>query len=280
MIETLRLITRRPAGLIGLVGVVLFAAMSYLGPLVVGAPSEVNIALQYKPPSPDHLLGTDYQGRDVLAQIVNGGRDLLTIALLTALFSTSLAVSLGALSATIGGRFDAAMMAVTDVGLTIPDIVVLVVIAAILRPTSFVLLALILALLQCWFLLRLVRAQILSLKEREYVEAARSLDLGVGHIVFREMLPNMRGYIAIHFILAMTAAIYAQTGIILLGLLPLEGTSWGLMLYFANSQGAIFFRDSFWYIFSPIAAIALFQLCLVSLARGLEDVFDPRLRAA
>lgn len=280
MIETLRLIARRPVGLIGLVGVLAFAVISFLGPLVVAVPSEVNVAQQYHPPSPEHLLGTDYQGRDVLAQVVNGGRDLLTIALLTALFSTSLAVSLGSLSATIGGRFDTAMMAVTDVGLTIPDIVVLVVIAAILRPTSFVVLALILALLQCWYLLRLVRAQVLSLKEREYVEAARSLDLGVGHVVFKEILPNMRGYIAIHFILAMTAAIYAQTGIILLGLLPLEGNSWGLMLYFANSQGAIFFKDSFWYIFSPIVAIALFQLCLVSLARGLEDVFDPRLRAA
>jgi peptide/nickel transport system permease protein len=277
--ETLRLVARRPVGLIGLTGVLAFALVSYAGPLVVPQPSEVNIAAQYRPPSPDHLLGTDYQGRDVLAQVVNGGRDVLTIALLTALFSTSLAVTLGSLSATIGGRFDAAMMAVTDVGLTIPDIVVLVVIAAILRPTSFILLALILALLQCWYLLRLVRAQVLSLKEREYVEAARSLDLGLGHIVFREMLPNMRGYVAIHFILAMTSAIYAQTGIILLGLLPLQGNSWGLMLYFANSQGAIFFRDSFWYILSPIIAIALFQLCLVSLARGLEDVFDPRLRA-
>lgn len=279
MIETLRLIARRPVGLIGLVGVTAFALMSYVGPFLVPMPTEVSIAQQYRPPSMEHLLGTDYQGRDVLAQVVNGGRDILSLALLTALFSTSLAVTLGALSATIGGRFDQVMMAITDVGLTIPDIVVLVVIAAILRPTSFVVLAVILALLQCWYLLRLVRAQVLSLKEREYVEAARSLDLGVGHIVFREMLPNMRGYIAIHFILAMTSAIYAQTGIILLGLLPIQGNSWGLMLYFANSQGAIFFRDAFWYLLSPILAIAIFQLCLVSLARGLEDVFDPRLRA-
>lgn len=280
MIETLRLVARRPVGLIGLIGVTGFALMSYVGPFIVPMPTDASIADQYRAPSMAHLLGTDYQGRDVLAQVVNGGRDVLSIALLTATFSTALAVTLGSLAATIGGRFDQAMMAVTDVGLTIPDIVVLVVIAAILRPTSFLVLAVILALLQCWYLLRLVRAQVLSLKEREYVEAARSLDLGVAHIVFREMLPNMRGYVAIHFILAMTSAIYAQTGIILLGLLPIQGNSWGLMLYFANSQGAIFFKDAFWYLLSPIIAIALFQLSLVSLARGLEDVFDPRLRSA
>jgi peptide/nickel transport system permease protein len=90
----------------------------------------------------------------------------------------------------------------------------------------------------------------------------------------------MRSYIAIHFILAMTQAIYAQAGIIFLGLVPLSGQNWGIMLYFANSQGAIFFRDSFWYILSPILAIALFQLSLVSLASALEDIFNPRLRTA
>jgi peptide/nickel transport system permease protein len=124
-----------------------------------------------------------------------------------------------------------------------------------------------------------VRSQVLSLKERDYVEAARSLDLGLFHIVFREMLPNMQSYIVIHFILALTSAIYAQAAIIFLGLVPLSGQNWAIMLYFAYNQGALFFRDSFWYIASPILAIALFQLALVSLAMALEDVFNPRLRA-
>jgi peptide/nickel transport system permease protein len=93
------------------------------------------------------------------------------------------------------------------------------------------------------------------------------------------MLPNMRSYIVIHFIIAMTLAIYAQAAIMFLGLVPLSGKNWAIMLYFAYNQGALFFKDSFFYLMGPIMAIALFQLSLVWLASGLEDVFNPRLRS-
>ena len=279
-VEFLRLLSRRPVGLAGFIGVVAFALMAYVAPLFVPLMTDPNIREVYQSPSFAHPLGTDFQGRDVLNQIVYGGRDILTVGFLAAAFSTLLAVSLGGLAATVGGRLDTVILAITDVALTIPQLILLIVVAAIVRPSGFLVLAVILALLQWPSLLRQVRAQVLSLKERDWVEAARSLDLGLFHIIFREMLPNMRSYIAIHFILAMTQAIYAQAGIIFLGLVPLSGQNWGIMLYFANSQGAIFFRDSFWYILSPILAIALFQLSLVSLASALEDIFNPRLRSA
>jgi len=112
------------------------------------------------------------------------------------------------------------------------------------------------------------------------VEAARSLDLGLMHIVFREILPNMRSYIVIHFVLAMTGAIYAQVALIILGLVPFGGKNWALMLYFANTQGAFYFKDAFWYVFSPILAIVLLQLSLVLFVNALEDIFNPRLRSA
>jgi peptide/nickel transport system permease protein len=171
------------------------------------------------------------------------------------------------------------VLTITDIVLTVPHLIVLIVVAAIFRPQGFLLLAVLLASLQWAGLLRQVRAQVLSLKEREYVEAARSLDLGLFHVIFREMLPNMASYVAIHFIFAMTGAVYAQVGLIVLGLVPMTGANWGVMLQLALSQGAIYFSDSFWYILSPILAIALFQLSLVALASGLEDVFNPRLRA-
>ena len=278
--EFLRLLAKRPVGLAGFIGIIFFFALAYVAPLFVPLQTEPNISLVYQSPSLAHPLGTDFQGRDVLNQIVFGGRDILTVGVLAAVFSTLLAVTFGALSATLGGRADTIILAITDVALTIPQLVLLIVVAAILRPSGFLVLAVILALLQWPSLLRQVRAQVLSLKERDYVEAARSLDLGIFHIIFREMLPNMRSYIAIHFILAMTQAIYAQAGIIFLGLVPLSGQNWGIMLYFADTQGALFFRDSFWYILSPILAIALFQLSLVSLASALEDIFNPRLRTA
>lgn len=278
MTETLGLVVRRPVGLIGLLGVTFFVLLAYVVPLFVPVQDTPDVTSVYLPPSGAHPLGTDFRGTDVLNQIVHGGADILTVAFLAALLSTAIAVSFGALAATLGGRFDATVLGITDVVLTMPQLIVLTVVAAILRPTSFVVMAVILALLQWASLLRQVRAQVLSLKEREYVEAARSLDLGLFHIVFREMLPNMTSYIVIHFILAMTQAIYAQVGLIILGLVPLSGQNWAIMLYFARDQGALYFRDSLWYILSPILAIVLFQLSLVSLVSALEDIFNPRLR--
>ena len=278
--EFLRLLAGRPVGLAGFIGVLFFAFLAYVAPFFVPLQDTPNIREIYQTPSFGHPLGTDFQGRDTLNQIVYGGRDILTVGFLAAAFSTIIAVALGSIAATLGGRADSIILAITDVALTIPQLILLIVVAAIVRPSGFLILAVILALLQWPGLLRQVRAQVLSLKERDYVEAARSLDLGLLHIIFREMLPNMRSYIVIHFIIAMTLAIYAQAAIMFLGLVPLSGKNWAIMLYFANSQGAIFFRDSFWYILSPILAIALFQLSLVSLASALEDIFNPRLRSA
>jgi len=272
-------IARRPVGLIGLVGVGAFVVTSYIGPLVVPLTNSVDIANVYRTPSLAHPLGTDFQGRDVLNQIVYGGRDILSVAFLAAFFSTAVAVTFGSLAASSGGKVDTIVVVLADIVLTVPHLIVLIVVAAIFRPEGFLVLALLLASLQWAGLLRQVRAQILSLKEREYVEAARSLDLGLFHVIFREMLPNMASYVSIHFIFAMTGAVYAQVGLIVLGLVPLSGANWGIMLYFAQSQGALYFRDSFWYILSPILAISLFQLSLVALSAGLEDVFNPRLRA-
>lgn len=123
-----------------------------------------------------------------------------------------------------------------------------------------------------------MRAQVLSLKEREYVEAARVLDLGTGHILFREVLPNLTSYIAINFVIAMTGAIYGQIILYFFGLVPLSGDNWGLMIQFAFTKGAIYFTDSLWYIMSPIVAICLLQLSLVLISRSLEEMFNPRLR--
>jgi peptide/nickel transport system permease protein len=279
-VSAIAAIARRPVGLIGLIGVSGFVLLAFVVPFFVPLRNVVDINSVYVTPSLDHPLGTDFQGRDVLNQIVYGGRDILTIAFLAALFSTAIAVTFGSIAASRGGAVDTIVLGIADIVLTVPQLIVLIVVAAIFRPQGFLVLAILLASLQWAGLLRQVRAQVLSLKEREYVEAARSLDLSLLHVIFREMLPNMASYVAIHFIFAMTSAVYAQVGLIVLGLVPLSGANWGVMLQLSLSQGAIYFSDSFWYILSPILAIALFQLSLVALASGLEDVFNPRLRAS
>ena len=279
-LEFLRLLSQRPSGLIGFIGIVFFLLLAFVAPIFVAPQEQSSVNEIYQTPSLSHLLGTDNSGRDVANLIVQGGKEILSVAILTAAITTLIAMTLGSLSALLGGKVDAVLVGIADILLTVPSLIVLIVISALARPTNFVALALVLSSLGWAGLMRQVRAQVLTLKERDYVEAARSLDLGLGHIIFREILPNMRSYIVIHFVQGMTGAIYAQVALIVLGLVPFTGNNWAKMLYFANTQGAFYFKDAFWFVFSPILAIILLQLSLVLFVNALEDIFNPRLRSS
>lgn len=276
--SVLKLMARNRIGFLGFLLMLFFVLLSLVGPRIVPLDTTTKVDQIYQTPSRAHPLGTDHQGRDIWSQIVHGGRDVLYVGFLASLVATAIAVSLGSLSAIVSGWFDGLMMGLTDIVLTIPQFPLLAVIAGLVRFDSLSMLALLLGFLSWPVLLRAVRSQVLSLKQRDYVEAARALDLGTRHIIFSEVLPNMMTYIAISFALGMTQAIYNQVALIYLGLVPLSGANWGVMINLAWVRGAIFYRDSLLYILSPIMAIALFQLAVVWMTRSLEQVFNPRLR--
>ncbi len=198
---------------------------------------KADVTAIYAPPR-GNILGTDSQGKDIFAQIVHGGRDIIQMALLTGILSTFIGVTLGSLSAVIGGRFDALL---TDSGGHLADrstLPLLAVLATLIQLQDLLALALLLALLSWAGLYRSIRAQVFSIKEQDYVEAAVSLDLGLRHIIFSEILPNMMAYIAMNFTIGMTSAIYAQVGLVFtLGLVPLT-RNWGVMINLAWTQGA------------------------------------------
>lgn len=273
-----RTLRRHPAGLAGFIGTVFFLLLVTVGPMIVPLDTKVKIDRIYSPPSLEHPLGTDHQGRDILSQIVNGGRDLLYVAFLASVLSTAIAVVLGAVSAIVGGRLDSLLTSIVDIILTIPQFPLLAVLAAFVQLNSQTGIAILLALLSWPHLMRPIRSQVLSLKQRDYVEAAVMLDLGLRHIIFAEILPNMASYIIIHFILAMTNSMYSQVGLVFLGLVPFSSSNWATMIQLAWVRGSIFFTDSIYYIMAPIAAISLFQLSLVSFARALDEIVNPRLR--
>lgn len=277
---SLRLLTYNKVGFVGFLVVVAIIVISYAGPIIVPLDTETKIDKIYVTPSWEHPLGTDHQGRDIWSQIVNGGRDVIYIAVVAAALSTLIAVAFGTLSAFVGGWLDNAIMAVTDVILTIPQFPLLAVLAAFISLDSITFLGVLMGLLNWPALLRSIRAQALSLKQRDFIEAARALDLGTWHIVFKEMVPNMMPYIVVSFTLGMTGAIYQQAGLVFLGLVPISAGNWSVMIQLAWVRGAIFFRDSVWYIMAPILAIAIFQLALITMNRSLELVFNPRLRSS
>ncbi len=273
-------IARNKAGFVGFVVFTIFVLVAFIGPLFVPQTLPTDVRAIYQAPSLQHLLGTDSEGRDIGIQMINGGQSIIIVGATAALISTLISITFGALAGYLGGLVDSAIMLVADIVLTLPQIVLLAVLATFIRLNSPWLLALIIALLSWPTLLRAVRAQVLSLKEREYVEAARVLDLGTPRILFLEILPNMASFILMNFTIGMTAAIYAQVGLYLLGLAPLSGNNWGIMLNLAWVRGAIFFKQSLLYILAPVLAISLLQLSIVTMTRSLEDIFNPRLRGA
>jgi peptide/nickel transport system permease protein len=269
---------RSPSGFIGFIIVALLVAITAIGPFFTPSlsPDVKSILLPFG--SPGHLLGTDNEGKDVLIQMIDGGRAVIFIGFFAAAISTVIAIIFGSLAAYLGGAVDSAVVTLADVVLTIPQIVLLAVLGSFVKLDSPVVLALLVGGLSWPVLTRAVRSQVLSLKEREFVEAARLLDLGTARVVFVEILPNMASFILMNFMIGVTNAIYQLVGLYLLGLAPLTGSNWGIMLNRAWIAGAIFNDASLGFILSPVVAIVLLLLGLVMMTRSLEEILNPRLR--
>ena len=267
---------RATVGLFILLG---FILMATIGPILVPLDLTMRWAERFKPPSLEHPLGTDYAGRDIFQQIVHGSRDVLTIAFLAALFAIAIAVTIGTLSGYLGGMVDYVLMGVTDIFLTIPQFPIMLMIAATIKVSDPVSFSAIIAIWMWAGLARAIRAEIISLRQKDFIEAAKVLDLGTGHIVFKELMPNILPYIVINFVTMMRVAITASVGIMFLGVAPLSVTHWGVMLNMAMfAYGAIYVPSGIHYALAPLLFIVLLEYGAVNLAHGLDEVFNPRLR--
>lgn len=281
-----RMLLRNKSGFIGFLGVMFFIIVSVFGPIFVpyeGQPQfsrrQPGATSLFQGPSPQFPLGLDWQGRSVLSHIVNGGQTLIVTSVVAGLLATALAVLLGSLAGLLGGIIDQILSAISNFILTIPQTPLLLVLAGLIKLDNNFVLAVLFALLNWPALMRAIRAQVLSLRERDYVEAARALDLGTWHIISREVFPNMISYIAVNMIFSIRAAMYNLVLLVILGLVPLKEPDWGIMIYMGRQQGALFNPAASAMLMAPIIAIALFQLCLVLFSRSLEEIFNPRLRS-
>jgi len=277
--EPFVIIRRNKRAFIGLIILIIFALMATVGPEVVPLDTTQRFEKRFQWPSLEHPLGTDHVGRDTFQQIVHGSRDVLLTAFLAAIFTTGVAILIGMLAGLQGGMVDALLMLMTNVILTVPSFPVMMIIAVVFKVRDPVSLGLLLSIWTWGGLARAIRSQILSLKEREFIEAARALGLSTFHVVFRELLPNVMPYVAINFFTFMRWAITASVGLMFLGLIPFKATNWGMMLNFAAWQaGAIYVPKALFYFGSPMACIILFQLGAFFFASGLDEVVNPRLR--
>lgn len=259
------------AARVGLAGVLLALAGALLAPwLATHDPVQTDLARSLASPSWEHLLGTDHLGRDVLSRLLYGARVSLSIALLSVALSVGLGVALGALAGFFGGVVDALVMRTVDLALAIPRLVLLVTVIAIFQP-SIATIVLLLGLTQWPAPARLVRAEILSLKERDFILAAQGLGYSRRRILFRHLLPNALSPVLVAATLGISHTVILEAGLAFLGLgVPL---SWGTLLLAGRAN---LITGAWWLSTFPGLAIAAVAIAFNLLGDGLRDALDPR----
>ncbi len=231
-----------------------------------------DLGLRLAPPSAVHIMGTDQYSRDVFSRILYGARISLIIVLLAVGISVALGTILGAVAGYLGGIPDAVIMRLLDMFMAFPSIVLLLAIVALFEPSAFLVIAA-LALTQWPYTTRIVRGEILALKEREFAEAARALAFSRGRVLFRHLLPNAMPSVVVVASLGIGNTIVLEAGLSFLGLgVPSDIPSWGTMV----DQGRAYLLDSWWVVTFPGLAIALAVLAFNLLGDGLRDALDPR----
>ena len=270
-----RRLLRDRAAVAGLAIVVLLIVIAIIAPAIVPHdPNDQSFRIKLKPPSADHLFGTDEFGRDIFSRVLVGTRVALRVGLLPVLLALIVGVSLGLVAGYYGRRIDQVLMRVIDVLLAFPWLLLAIGIMAVLGPgINNVVIAV--AIVYVPAFARIVRGSVLSIKEKEYIEAARSIGQPDLQIMFRHVLANAWAPIIVLATLSIGQAIIYAAGLSFIGLgTQPPDSDWGVML----ASGREFLRDGPWLGFFPGLAILITVLAFNLFGDGLRDALDPRLR--
>lgn len=260
--------------------IVVFAVLAFgpLGAAFVDTDlARVGSAVPNLSPSLEYLLGTDAAGRDLLAVMVAGTPLTLRVGFLAGAVGLGIGIVLGFLAGYFGGFVDTLIRGAADVLLTVPGLLFLVVLATSLRTAVTVdMMALVVASLAWMLPTRTIRSQVLSMRERAYVQVARLSGMRDLEIIARELLPNLLPYLAASFVSAVAAAVLASIGLEALGLGPQNEPTLGMTIYWALYYTSLL-RGMWWWWAPPIAMIVLIFLGLFLVSMGLDRIANPRL---
>lgn len=274
----LLLLLANPKSRLGLVLVGFMVIVAVIAPWIsVSNPTDFNLLAARQAPSWHHLFGTTDQGSDIFSQVALGARRSLILGATAALLATVLAATLGILAAYSGGIVDEVVNFLTNVFLVIPTIPLLVVISGYLKARGMTTMILVLGLTLWSFEARILRGQALSLKNRDFVQAAKVAGESTWRIVFGELVPNMISRIAAAFVLVFYVALLVDAGLEFLGLGDATHVSWGMVLYWAQTNSAVL-QGEWWPFLFPGLALVLTVVGLVFLLAGIDEVSNPRLR--
>lgn len=275
--RTLRRFMQHKAAVAGTLFILIVTLLVFpLAPVVAPIhPHRINLNEVGETPSANHLLGTDLTGRDLWSRIVYGGRVSLSVGLVAVAIYMSIGIVLGSLAGFYGGAVDSIIMRITDTVMAFPVLVILISIVAIIGP-GLLNAMLAIGLIGWTGVARLVRGQILSLREMDYVTAARALGVPEGRIIMRHILPNVVAPITVAASFGIAGAILTEAGLSFLGLgVQIPTPSWGNMLN--ESQSIEIIEHMQWLWVPPGLMITLCVLAINFIGDGLRDALDPRL---
>ncbi len=239
--------------------------------------SKVLAAEPNLPPSREYPLGTQSEGRDLLTVLILGTPTTLLIGLIGGGIGILVGTTLGMISGYAGGKVDTVIQTFVDVGLTIPALAILIMIAASFPVVTPLTMGMVVALTSWMHPTRVTRSQILSFKEREFVKLTKLSGAGTLHIVFLELLPNLLPFIAASFVNSVSSAILASIGLEVLGLGSQQLITLGTTVYFAIFYSAMW-RGMWWWWAPPIVILVLLFFGLFLLSMALDEFSNPRLR--
>lgn len=262
-----------PLSLAGFVIIVLIFLLSMLAPLIAPYdPNDINVKAILLNPSMQHWMGTDGLGRDVLSRMLYGGRISLLVGLVAVGISTAIGIVLGAMAGFYRGWVDTLIMRLVDVMLSIPSFFLILAVIAFLTP-SIINIMIVIGLTSWMGVTRLVRAEFLSLSEREFVTASRTLGAKNMRLIFTHLLPNSLTPIIVSAVLGVAGAVLMESGLSFLGLgVQAPQASWGNIL----TDGKEYIQFAWWLSLFPGLAILITVLGYNLLGEGLRDALDPR----
>ncbi len=275
--QWLLLLLRNPKSVFGLVVVLIIVAAAVFAPLLTPYNPGDMIAMPSQAPTADHWFGTTHQGQDVFSQIVYGARVSLLVGASAAVLATLVSAALGMTAAYLGGWADEILSLVTNIFLLIPALPLLIVISAYLPFKNAVSMILIIALTTWAGEARVLRSQALSLRNRDFVLAAKASGESTWRIVLGEIMPNMTSRIAAGFLGSFVGAILFEASLEFLGFGNTDTVSWGTTLYWAQNNSTLL-TGEWWHFMFPGLALAITATSLIFVNYGIDEISNPRLR--
>ena len=269
-------ILRNRTALVALAVLAFFVFLAIAGPLLVGDDPKKQVGEVFEPPSKEFPLGTDGGGANMVSMLVAGARISLLIGFCAALISAVIGGTVGVLSGYFGGKTDTVLMRTTDYFLVIPDVPLMIVIAALFGRSTWNIIVII-GIIYWTFTARLLRAQTKSVRERVYVQRARALGARNSRLVLRHVLPQVTPLLIANTVLLIAYAIFAETFITFLGLGDPTAISWGRLIENAFTDDAII-NEAWWAIIPPGLCVMFVVLACTILGQAMEDALNPRLR--